>query len=262
MPLRKSPGHYEHSLCAMARLLEAVGEKHWAPWVRESIHLWQAESDTTQHLSAYGGMGSFNDVMICRANHHDVTREQEPWANTLFEWLKAVCYHLARHPKARVTEATLAKAVGRYESVLAAFVGGEKAPACMRGYAKEGCKLQGWRCLRCGHSKVSAEDLEWYIAQDVVPGMVFRACATLTLDRLVERILHSKIPGIARARKELAAAVTASGISLHKRDRLMRPCPRCGTDDTAVYRWRLVSNGRKRFEPSDDNLPLKKKRHS
>jgi hypothetical protein len=137
-----------------------------------------------------------------------------------------------------------------------------KAPASMRGYASESCKLQGWRCLCCGYSEVSAEDLDWYIAQDVVPGMVFRACATLTLDHLIDRILRLKIPGIAKARRELSAAVTSSGISLRKRAGWMRPCPDCGKDDAAAYRWRLVSNERKRFEPTDDNLPLKKKRHS
>lgn len=250
--------HYEHSLHAMVRLLEAVGEKHWAAWIREDIHLWEGSSETAHHLSAYGGMGSFNDVWICHANGHNVTEPQEAWIHTLFEWLKSVCYYLARHPNCKVTEASLSKAVGRHDSALAAFIGGDKASASMRGYASETPKLQGWRCLLCGYSEVSARDLEYLIARSEVPTMVFRACATLTLDDLVDRILRLDIPGITKTRRELNQAVTASGISLSKRDGWMRPCPNCQKDETAIYRWELARSEQMCFEPSNDNLPLRK----
>ena len=85
---------YEHSLLAMKRLLDAVHETHWAQWIATDIEQWRAADDTSHHLSAYGGMGSFNDVIICRANQHSVSEVTEAWANTLFEWLKSVCYFL------------------------------------------------------------------------------------------------------------------------------------------------------------------------
>ncbi len=163
---------YEHSLVAMKRLLDAVHEDHWANWIGTDIEQWRATGDTSHHLSAYGGMGSFNDVIICRANEHSVTEVTEAWANTLFEWLKSVCYFLAEHPTDSFTSETLANRVGRHDSSLAAAV--------------------------------------------------------------------------------------ASDILLITRDGWNWKCPHCNSDDTAVYRWVLRLENECRFEPSTDNLPLRK----
>ena len=202
-------------------------------------------------------MGSFNDIWIGRANQHTLTGEQEPWANTLFEWLKSLCHFLAQHPDDSFDANMLTNAIGRHDSALAAFVGGKNAPASMRGYANEDRKLQGWQCLRCGHGEASNRDIESLIAQDVVPNMVFQSCERSTLDKLVDQTLACDIPGLGNVRQSLAAAITGCGVALTDRDGWMRPCPNCGEDDTAVYRWRLVVNGGLQFEAADDNLPMR-----
>src|SRR5262249_37577650 len=79
-------------------LLCAVGESHWAKWVQDCIERWRATHDTSCHLSLYAGMGSFNDIYICRKNRHIVTELQEPWVNTLLLWLQALCCFLAKQP--------------------------------------------------------------------------------------------------------------------------------------------------------------------
>jgi len=48
------------------QLLDADGEQHWSGWMRQSRD-WLLNSDFAgiEHLlSAYGGMGSFNDLII------------------------------------------------------------------------------------------------------------------------------------------------------------------------------------------------------
>ena len=247
---------YEHSLIAMKRLLDAVGESRWAKWIETDIAKWRANRDTSHHLSAYGGMGSFNDIWIGRANQHTVTESQEPWANSLFEWLKSLCHFLAQHPDDSFDLKMLASAIGRHDSALAAFVGGENAPASMRGYATEGRKLQGWRCLRCGYGEASNRDIENLIAEDVVAHMVFQSCEGCTLDKLVDQTLAGNIPDIQDMRQTLAAAISRSGIALIDRDGWMRPCPSCGEDDTAVFRLRMVVNDGLHFEVAADNLPM------
>jgi hypothetical protein len=249
--------HYEHCLHAMIRLLEAVGEKHWSAWLREDVRLWQATSDTRHHLAAYGGMGSFNDVWICPQNQHSVTEAQEPWANVLFEWLKTLCYYLARNPQKKVTAASLSKAVGRHDAVLAAFVGGDEAPVSMRGRVNGERMLEGCRCLDCGHAEVSTRDIERAIAQQMIPLHVFQACEAQILDKLVEAVLRLDVQGAEEARQETVSAATASGIEVHDRDGWMRPCPTCGKDDTATYRWRYVRSPQAHFVPTDDNLPMR-----
>ena len=51
-------------------LLKSDGQTHWAKWVRESkTRLISSEVSGAIHLlSAYGGMGSFNDLVICQRN--------------------------------------------------------------------------------------------------------------------------------------------------------------------------------------------------
>jgi uncharacterized protein DUF6966 len=250
--------HYEHCLHAMLRLLEAVGENHWSAWIREDIRLWQTASDTSHHLSAYGGMGSFNDVWICGANQKRVTAAQEPWAHVLFEWLKTLCYYMAQHPKERITADNLRKTVGRRDATLAAFVGGDKAPVSMRGLVIAGRKLQGWCCFDCSYAEVSTRDIEYAIAQDLIPLAAFQACEAQTLDTLVDTVLRLNVPGMEDARHEIAAITKRSGIIVNDKEGWMRPCPNCGKENTAIYRWRSASGPPVRFVPADDNLPTRK----
>ena len=246
---------YENCLLAIERLLSTVGVNYWADWIRRDIQDWQNSRDTSHHLSAYGGMGSFNDIWICRENSHNVTEPQEPWAQSLFEWLKAVAFYLAEHPKDEVSAQELQDAVGCYDSVLSAFVGGRNVRADARGFADRRERLEGWRCFQCSHSEVTDRDLERYIAQSLVPGLVFEACEKQMLDGLVETILAVQIP-LANIRNELEAAVTNGGIAFVKRQGWMQPCPSCGAQNTGVFRWRLTAEKPARFEPSDDNLPV------
>lgn len=265
--------HYEHSLRAMEYLLTTVGEEHWAKCVRVDIEKWTTAGDTSHHSSAYGGMGSFNDIMICRANQHKVTEAQEPWASELFEWLKAVCYYLAKHPKKRITAESLKKAVDRHDSVLAGFARGafagfvgrilstfgcrDKVAKAMRGLAGEEQKLHGCRCLRCGYSEISNRNIATFIADDLLPDLVFRACETFALIELVDQILALDIPGLDQTHRQIAAAVKAADIVVNDRDGWMWSCRKCGKDDTAAYRWQLQPEQPPRFVPSDDTLPIR-----
>jgi hypothetical protein len=49
-------------------LLESDGDSHWANWMRISKTRLEAGdfSGITHLLNAYGGMGSFNDLIICQ----------------------------------------------------------------------------------------------------------------------------------------------------------------------------------------------------
>jgi hypothetical protein len=169
---------YERALTATKRLLCAVDERRWANWVQVSIDRWRATHDTSHHLSGYAGMGSFNDIFICQENQHRVTYLREPWANGLLEWLRSLCFFLARRPHQFFTAEELSSAIGRLDAPLAAFVGGDKADRSSRGFAGTPV-LQGWRCLSCGYADVSHRDLEAFMAADILPRMVFRSCEML-----------------------------------------------------------------------------------
>jgi hypothetical protein len=50
-----------------------------------------------------------------------------------------------------------------------------------------------------------------------------------------------------------------SGIDPRHEKSWLIPCPKCNSNDTAVYRWNLIESGNFYFESSADNLPLRKK---
>ena len=50
----------------LIKLLEASGEKHWANWMLEAKNNLSNDYGIEHILAAYGGMGSFNDLIIYR----------------------------------------------------------------------------------------------------------------------------------------------------------------------------------------------------
>jgi diketogulonate reductase-like aldo/keto reductase len=56
---------------------------------------WSGARDVRSHLGIYGGMGSFNDVLLTAANGHRVSRAQEGWVNACFVGLKSACWAAA-----------------------------------------------------------------------------------------------------------------------------------------------------------------------
>jgi hypothetical protein len=176
-----------------------------------------------------------------------VTELQEPWVNTLLLWLQALCFFLAKQPHSCFPAETLFKSVGRFDAPLSAFVGGDRADPSTKGFAEKP-RLSGWRCCHCGHAQISHLDLEAFIADDILPGMVFHACETLTLDRLVDRVLAGELDTTGR-REQMVAALRNSSISLSDSTEWMRPCPNCGSDDTGIYYWKRATSRELRFIP-------------
>jgi hypothetical protein len=68
-------------LCEMLRRIQAllteVGETHWRAWIARDLSLIeQLDAYGLDHfLSAFGGMGSINDLVIHPMNGHHVGRE-------------------------------------------------------------------------------------------------------------------------------------------------------------------------------------------
>lgn len=85
------------------RVLDSDGEKHWRKWMASALSL-LVNSDYTgvEHLlDAYGGMGSFNDLIIGQS----MVGEQFIWkhgaeeANDRLNALRGEAYDLAQYIK-------------------------------------------------------------------------------------------------------------------------------------------------------------------
>jgi hypothetical protein len=223
--------NYLQALTALEYLLGKAGESHWRDWLRQDIALWQSEKDVSHHLSAYGAMGSLNDVWISAEDGY-ISHAQEPWVNNLFDLLKGLCHRLASTPDED-------QALGD--------------PSISREYP---IQLHGWRCLQCAHAETRPHDIDDYLAKEILPNLASRPKSEQDWRMLVDAAFTGLLDGLAAARGELTQTILKSGIKIADREGWMRPCPSCGSDNTAVYRWELAGTV---FQASTDNLSLQKR---
>lgn len=247
---------YEKTLRAIHKLLAAVGATRWAGEIQEDLEAWCLRRDAVRHLSHYGGMGSFNDIVICQENKHRITRAREPWVNTLFEWLKSLCFRQAQEPNRHWSADELRQKLGRLDSILVAFRGGDQVDDSIRELSTKQPQLSGARCRQCGHNEVTVRELEWFIANLMVPGLVITAAASGRLGNLVKRVLTNEIDGAKEHRASFRAALRKGGVKSVRRTVWMRPCPACQTDDTAVFYWVFCESPAPHFVAAENNLPL------
>lgn len=61
-------------LDSLVELLKSEGETHWATWMSQARTLLRSSdfSGIARLLAAYGGMGSFNDLILCQGRENGV----------------------------------------------------------------------------------------------------------------------------------------------------------------------------------------------
>lgn len=230
--------YYRNALEAMHLLFDKTGVNYWRDWIEKDLHEWEKKS-VDHHLSAYGGMGSLNDVIICPENGHNVSAIQVSWINCLFDDLKSLCYQFAKSKGNSIPEEEIQKALWNKGSI-----------------------IQGWRCLACGYSELSIKDIENYVSYYWIRSYIVKAVIDGRLKEFVEQILSHNTPGVEKERTKIKEIAGNSNINVTDREGWLRPCPRCGGNDTAVYRWK---KSQKKyflkevdiFIPTQDNLPLR-----
>jgi hypothetical protein len=85
-------------------MLQRHGVTHWATWLEKDKNLLE-KSDFygIEHLlSAFGGMGSFNDLYICKENGHSIEDDQVSIVNDKLMELNRKIYELAEEIRKEV----------------------------------------------------------------------------------------------------------------------------------------------------------------
>jgi hypothetical protein len=219
---------YPDALYAMHELLGALGENHWRKWIAQDIAEWEDRHSVAHHLSAYGGMGSFNDVGF-----------QDVWLGSCFDDLKSICYYLARHP-----------------------VGKVNISAVRDSMSGLGLEISGCRCLSCGYGAVSTRDIDYFVARRVVRDAVLKALANDEIRELVRSIVDQRPSENSLSNNAVMDWLTKGDIHIREVSSWLRPCPSCNGDNTAVYRWQFSKQDGGKFVPSNDNLPIQHVRSS
>jgi hypothetical protein len=252
---------YAQMLNALAHLLDLVNEPFWRDRITDDLRLWRDHHDVSGHLSSYGGMGSLNDLIICQANGHRVTEEQEPWANYLLNWLTSRCNHLAHTTTHAIGVSEIEREFGhedRFRSVLLAHRMPKATETRRSAVARSGVPVGGWRCLHCGYAAIGRQSIDCFLASMLVPPLLIEGCRQGDLLSQVDEILGLRLPQLAQAREAIGIGLERSQIVPRASGGWLRPCPNCGSNNTAVYRWHAAVGDGLWFVPASDNLPLER----
>jgi hypothetical protein len=99
MPFFKStPEKLVALLNDAVEILTQVGETHWSAWLascRTQIAA-DAKSGSNHLLTAFGGMGSFNDLWLCQINGHRALPADESEINAKLDDIRSRMYDLAQ----------------------------------------------------------------------------------------------------------------------------------------------------------------------
>jgi len=213
--------YYSISLNILHRLLKDTGEEHWANWIQKDIHLWRTEKKVEHHLSAYGGMGSINDLSVDGLDTIGI------WKNNLFEMTKTLSWSLAK--------------------------GKIAAPPLDEHFYRYGTNhIGGWQCINCGHARISSTNIELYVAADFLPRLFVRY---LKQDNLMELLHLEKLVAleeIVNARSAVEQLIQSEKITLTTENGWLQTCPNCKSDNIGGYRWQIANDYTKLITAKDN----------
>ncbi|WP_211321152.1 DUF6966 domain-containing protein [Arcicella aurantiaca] len=214
--------YYKISLEVLSQILKVEGYDHWEKWMQEDIKLWETTKSVEHHLHAYGGMGSFNDVVI---GYNDT---EGLWKGRVFGGFQSIAYGLAS---------------------------GDSLAIILDRMQNNSCIISGWRCLACGNAKITTKDVEVFIASNLIPKLFVEYINKNQLPDLgaIDKILASEI--IINQRNTLKVLISNAGIDLSEDTNWQWNCPKCGSADTCSYRWE-VKESETKIVDAKDNLPF------
>ncbi len=205
-------------------LKDEVGYEHWAKWMLDDIELWESEQSVEHHLRAYGGMGSFNDIVL---GNNDV---EGMWKGKAFSQVQHLAYCLA-------TGQSL-------ESILTNLSNPYRAN-----------EISGWRCRTCGDARINTMDIERVVSDYFTPKLFIEYAQQDTLFEIlkISQVIDSEM--VIGKRQAIENLIKNSNITLADNKEWLWTCPKCSSKEVCVYRWTLHENDTDLTE-AEDNLEI------
>jgi hypothetical protein len=218
--------YYQLSLNLLIKLLQNSGYENWINWLSEDIHLWKTEGSTEHHLRAYGGMGSFNDVVIGDSDEVGI------WKGRVFGIVQSLAYSLAK---------------GNIKT----------APLEEKFYSNESHAISGWRCRNCGKAIINERDIEVYLSNFFVPKFFVKYIKQGNPEEIlnIEKMINST--EVLQKKQNIKHSVEAKGISFPSENNWLWTCPNCGSSDVCAYHWNIEEDDSNLYE-ANDNLSINK----
>lgn len=222
----KMTDYYKTSLEILVKILKEEKYDHWANWILEDIKLWENEKSVEHHLHAYGGMGSFNDIVIGGNDNESI------WESRIFGSIQTLAYSLASGDSLD----TILEVISTQYRIN---------------------EISGWRCRDCGDARLNDRDIELYIASFFMPKLLVEYIQKGQLKEVTDISKWLNSEDIISKRQSLKTQIEKATIFLNTDNNWLWICPKCGSKEVCVYRWIVIENNAELVEGSD-NLALKK----
>jgi predicted RNA-binding Zn-ribbon protein involved in translation (DUF1610 family) len=218
--------YYKTALNLLIEMLKDSGYDNWINWLSEDIRLWDSEHTTEHHLRAYGGMGSFNDVVIGDNTTIGL------WRGRIFGTIQTLAYSLAK---------------GDIST----------APLNQDFYGNQPSEISGWRCRNCGHAIINNRNLDIYLASYFIPKFFLQYLTEGNLAEIlnIEKMVFSE--EVKQKHHEIASLIKKTEIIVSETNDWLWICPKCGSSEVCAYRWIIADKHTKLLE-ANDNLEIRK----
>jgi hypothetical protein len=211
---------YRKTLLLLKNLLHKSDNTHWEQWIDRDIYEWDNSKLTSHHKSAFGGMGSINDLWVGGQGKIGM------WKNSMFDILKSISSTFAVKNIIQFPTATISI-------------------------------IEGTICRDCSYAEISESGIEYYISNKHLPTIIATLLPTENYFDLtnIERLTNEK--EVVLDRQKLSTALTEFKINLSETGNWLETCPICNSSNTCVYRWDItLSYDRIILSRSKNNLVI------
>jgi len=212
---------YRNILLLLKDLLHKSENFHWEQWIERDIYEWDDLNSTSHHKSAFGGMGSINDLFV---GGHGKTGA---WQNNMFNFLKPMSWTFATIREIRLPKTTATN-------------------------------IQGTICKDCSYSEITENEIEDYISDRYLPRII---STLLPSEQYVDLINIEELANrteVNLEREKLLNALKEFNINFSSNDNWLKNCLRCNSINTCIYRWEVsYTKGKIILTRSKNNLTIK-----
>ncbi len=212
---------YHKTLLLLKDLLHNSDNSHWEQWIDRDIYEWENSKSTSHHKSAFGGMGSINDLSVGGQG------KVGTWKNNMFDILKSISWTFVAKNKIQFPTATINI-------------------------------IEGAICRDCSYSEISENGIESYISNKHLPTIISTLLPTEQYFDLTNIETLTNKNEVTVDRQKLLTALTEAKINFSKPSVWLKTCPTCNSSNTCVYRWDISNNDDNFFlTRSKNNLKIK-----
>ena len=213
---------YRKILLLLKYLLHKSDNANWEEWIDKDIYEWDTSNSTSHHKSAFGGMGSINDLSV------GAQGKIGTWENNMFDFLKNISWTFAAKNKIQFP-------------------------------VKTSDRIEGTICRDCSCAGISESGIERYLSNRHLPAIIASLLLTDQYSRLTDIEALTNNVEVAEDRQKILAALTRINIHFTKTDNWWNTCPDCNSTNTCVYVWTIANSGDTLdLIPGKNNLPVKK----